>query len=208
MTIVILLLLNGCSSTLSTVKTTTVFVNSDPTGASIYLYDANTYQETLLGTTPGNFDVPQGKLWVFLLAKIDGYESVKEMITSQKTNYEIKLEKDWTGQILGEYLSEKYSKEFIKQAINVVGTFNRALNSPRMLFASVYSEGETELSQLNLDFPEMRTTALMRALQKCRLDMYILTVAVAGSLEHTPWEWEKILELELLISKIKNSLLY
>lgn len=199
MIVVSLTAFNGCASTLST-KKSTVYINSEPQGASIHLFDANTYKETLLGITPGNFEIPLGKRWIFLKAKLDGYETKSTLITSSKTNYSFTLDKEWMGQILDERLSGKYTKEFTKRSVSVVGTFDKAVNSPRMLFASVYKEGENELRQLKLDFPEMRTTALMNALEDCRLKMDILTMA--GILEHTPWESMKIGEVQSLISKI------
>lgn len=202
----VILLIIGCATSVPKVTTTSVSVTTNPSGASIYLYDANTHQETVLGTSPGNFNIPQGTLWVFLLAKLDGHESVKEMITSQKTSYVFNLEKDWMEQIFNEYLVEKkYDNDFVKKALDVVGTFNKAINSPRMLFASVYIEGETQLSHLSLDYPDMSSSALTRALQRCRIELKMLTMV--GSFEHTPWEYEKLREIELLITKIKGGLL-
>jgi len=195
--------LYSCASTIS-VKKTIVNIDSEPKGASIYIFNANTYEEYLLGTAPGNYEIPQGEIWVFLKAKMDGFETESTMITSNKTNYTFKLKKEWMGQIMTERLNGEYSDEVIKGSLSILGAFDKALNSPRMLFSSTYKEGETKFRQFKLDFPEIGTTILMAALRDCDMKMNLLTMM--ENLKNTPYESIKVSEVQRLISHIQIGL--
>jgi len=66
------------------------------------------------------------------------------------------------------------SSAYLKRAIEIVGVYNRMLNSPRMLIRSVQSEADTAIQTLRIDFPQSIGSATDNAFNLLRTHAFIL----------------------------------
>ena len=58
-----------------------------------------------------------------------------------------------------------YSPDYIKRVVQVLGTCQKALESPRFMMGSIRSDASSQLDALKLDFPQERASVANKELQ-------------------------------------------
>jgi hypothetical protein len=58
-----------------------------------------------------------------------------------------------------------YSADYLKRVVQVLGTCQKAMDSPRYLMGQVYADASGQLDSLKLDFPQQRATVAGRELE-------------------------------------------
>lgn len=207
LTFVYIALLTGCTTIPKqpALNQLIVTVTSNPENAEVYLYDAEKISEELLGKTPLRTTISRSGTFQYLLIKLEDYEDGKRWMSKEDTLYHFDLEPDLLQQIFLESQEKGYSKEFKKRVVEVIGACEKAINSPRMLSASVYADANSLLVQLKIDFPETRSYIIVRALDMCVFKLE-LTVSTGPSLEGTPYERELVKDVKNYIWKIRTPL--
>ena len=128
-------------------------ITSEPAGAKAYFYQPINDSWFEIGVTPTNYTFRSGLWEIFLYVEKPGHETQYVFVpNSGDVTHHFILERDFTIQINEE--APKLNKEFKKDVARLLGTFDKALNSPRMLASSVVSEARTQLQELILDYPE------------------------------------------------------
>jgi PEGA domain len=196
------LLLSGCAT--ATAERQTGRVTSDPVGATIYFSETHTGKKTPLGVTPSDVELNQGTWDVVLVAEKEGFETQSFLVPKTGAiDHHCVLERDLALQIADE--APRLPGGFKKGVALALGTFERALNSPKIFTSSVVSEGKTEIRNLAMDFPEQANSATMRALR--RLSAAAEVVAGLDSSQYdTPVEQEAVLKVKAWIGKIRTGL--
>ena len=139
-------------------------ITSTPDGARVYFYEEGTNKEVFIGTTPTSAYLQQGLWDTYLIVKKTGYETSKILLDrSGSISNHFVLVRSAEDRISEE--SHNFSKDFKKRVAHVLGTYDKVLNSPRMLASSVASEGRSELQDLILDFPNKTDTATVNELK-------------------------------------------
>ena len=96
-------------------------------------------------------------------------------------------------------------KEFIKEVAQIIGTFDKALNSPRMLASSVVSQGRSQIQSLIIDYPEHSDSATVRTLKRL-LDKAEFVTSLGSSYYNTRIEVNGVIAVRELIDKIESGL--
>jgi len=198
---VMCILLEGCA-TFSEKQTGRI--TSDPAGANVYFYQGMDDQKTTIGPTPCSASVQYGLLDIYLVVEKSGYETEQVLVPrSGDISHHFVLERDYKIQIAEEKSNLK--KEFIKDVAQILGTFDKALNSPRMLASSVVSQGRSQIQSLIIDYPEYSDSATVRTLKRL-LDKAEFVTSLGSSYYNTRIEVKGAVAVRELIDKIESGL--
>jgi hypothetical protein len=157
-----------------------------------------------IGATPLDANVQYGSWDMYLVVEKSGYETEQVLLPrSGDISHHFVLERDYKLQIAEEKSNLK--KEFIKEVAQILGTFDKALNSPRMLASSVVSQARSQIQGLILEYPEYSDSATVRALKRL-LDKAEFVTSLSSSYYNTRIEVEGAIAVRELIDKIESGL--
>jgi hypothetical protein len=140
-------------------------ITSEPDGAKVSFYEPQTSKRLEIGVTPTDAHIQQGLFEIYLIGEKHGYE--REQILVPKAgdiSHHFSFERSYALQIIEE--ASSLPKEFKKDVARILGTYDRALSSPRMLSSSVASEARAQVQELILDHPDLSSSATVRALRR------------------------------------------
>lgn len=196
---VMCILLEGCAI-LSEKQTGRI--TSDPAGANVYFYQAD--QKNAIGSTPCGAYIQYGLVDIYLVVEKSGYETEQVLVPrSGDISHHFVLERAYNLQIAEEKSNLK--KEFIKEVAQILGTFDKALNSPRMLASSVVSQARSQIQGLILEYPEYSDSATVRALKRL-LDKAEFVTSLNSAYYNTRTEVKGAIAVRELIDKIESGL--
>ena len=201
------LLYTSCAppTTLTIPEPKKLSVTSEPSEATIYLYNANTQSERMLGITPLSISINPDITNQYLIARLEGYDDRKKYLLKDELIIHFKLE-NLFKQIFLEGKSKGYSKEFKNDVLEILGLCEETLNSPRMLSGTYASQADTKLSQLLVNHPYCRGYFIIEKLNLCTVKLRILTT-MPTLLQGQPIERETVNEIEYYVRFIKSPLM-
>jgi len=181
-------------------------ITSEPPGASVYLirsFDKPTAGR-LLGTTPCQKWIQQGQTTGYLRADLEGYESaVWPLPNALRFTHHFVLEPAVSVQVAGELAT--YSKEYVRACLDVLGKCDEALASPRLLVGTAAAAANTANERLKLDYPDLKASALARALDRTLDELRSLSGPVSVG-DATLIDPEAVARAQHLIREIKQGL--
>jgi hypothetical protein len=68
-----------------------------------------------------------------------------------------------------------YSRDYVKRVVAILGTCQKALESPRFLVGTVYADASSQFDALELDFPDKRTSGAHSGLYSLLNDVHMLS---------------------------------
>jgi hypothetical protein len=71
-----------------------------------------------------------------------------------------------------------YSRDYVKRVVEILGTCQKALESPRFLIGTVHAEAATRFDTLLLDFPEQRSSGARHG-----LDLLVHSLGMLSALD-------------------------
>jgi len=199
--IMIGIFIQGCATI---AKKQTGKITSDPPGARVYFYEPTTDKTKDIGVTPADAWVQQGLWDIYIVAEKPGFEKEQIKIPKSGTiSYHFALERSFALQIADE--ADSFSADFKKRIAKILGTFDKALSSPRMLSSSVVSDAKTQIQELILDYPTQKESVTVHALLKLLKEATFLT-SLSSSYYDSSIERESMRIVLEWITKMKSGL--
>ena len=59
-----------------------------------------------------------------------------------------------------------YSTDYVKRVMQILGTCQKSMESPRYLMGSIHADASSQLDNLKLDFPQQRTSVANKELER------------------------------------------
>jgi len=69
----------------------------------------------------------------------------------------------------------KYSRDYVKRVVEILGTCQKGLESPRFLIGTVHAEASAQFDRLELDFPDQRSSGAHNGLYSLVHDVGMLS---------------------------------
>jgi len=180
-------------------------ITSEPSGAEVYLYNAKTYNEKLLGKTPLNTQLNTDSPYLYLKAKLEGYDNNKIFLTKNDSLIHFILE-DLFSQIIIEGKEKGYSKAFKNNVLEILGLCEETLNSPRMKSGTYASRANTKFSQLLVNHSDYTGYYIVKKLNLCIVELRMLAT-MPSLMQGTPFESESVKNIGYYIQFIKSPLM-
>lgn len=140
-------------------------IKTTPEGANVFFYEPATGKSFPIGIAPTQGQINRGSFDLYLVAEKEGYERYEVLLPQNPSvNFNINLEKRFSDQIKNE--SKALPTDFKKRVLKVLNSFEKILESPRMLASQTFSDAKSLLQELMFDFEKQRDSATIKTFKK------------------------------------------
>jgi len=185
-----------------------ISVTTEPEGAEVYLFDAQTKLKVQFGPSPTRIIIPADKKWQYVRIELEGYEEEIKQAKEADTLLHFELEPSLFAGIFKENRNDSlYSVEFKNAIKSLVNEAELLLSVPQNMLEYESTKWRQHYFRILDDHTNMISTALGRATQRLATSVMVYSITHASPyLANTPDDHQNSIMVSKYISSINVGL--